>query len=413
LRLLPVPVGLRDRGGGHHQRLHRGAHPVQRLPRVLLPAHGARVPGGGALGVVVGGVAQPERRRRGAAVRVWGHRLRGERGGPPGGGDRGPVGGGDRRATGRPLRRVREARPHARPQRDAGGPRHVPALVRLVRVQSRVLRPDPGALPGRARPGELDRGGAHGGDHRTRRLHRGPRDALRPPAVGGPLGRAGRVQRALGRVRGHHLRLRRGRALGRHSLRVLRRLGADRAQQARVEAMVRRPTGGSAAARRVRGVGAHLHGPVRQGGAGGAGVRIGRGGREPALRVAVGGRVGAALGAGGRGGGDRGVGEPDHGAALLRASQTTPAEDIGGRGAGGAGHLQPWRLRICGAPGGPSPTILRGLHEHRGWDSLTQELQRMMDRLVGASSQDGSRFRWLLVPRVGFDSIGDDECAIM
>ncbi|RRT32631.1 hypothetical protein B296_00053528, partial [Ensete ventricosum] len=100
------------------------------------------------------------------------------------------------------------------------------------------------------------------------------------------------------------------------------------------------------------------------------------------LRAAVGGRVGAALGAGGGGGGDRGVGEPDHGAALLRSAQTTPAEDIGGGGGSGAGHLQPWRLRLCGAPGRPSPTILRGLHQHRGWDPLTRESQRVMDRSV-------------------------------
>ncbi|GFZ05947.1 ammonium transporter 1;2 [Actinidia rufa] len=44
LQLLPLPVGLRHRRSRHHQRLHRRAHSVRRLPHLLLLPHRFRLP---------------------------------------------------------------------------------------------------------------------------------------------------------------------------------------------------------------------------------------------------------------------------------------------------------------------------------------------------------------------------------
>ncbi|GJM85544.1 hypothetical protein PR202_ga02005 [Eleusine coracana subsp. coracana] len=189
------------------------------------------------------------------------------------------------------------------------------------------------------------RGGPHGRDHHARRKHGRAHHAVREAPPDGALERHRRLQRPAWRVRGHHGGLRGGRPVGRHHLRLRGGLGAHRAQRAGIEAQVRRPARGGAAARRVRRVGGHLHGAVRARGVRGPDLRRRRA-RVEAARAVHGRRREAARGKRSHGPGHRGVGELHHGAALPGAQQDGAAPRLGRGRDGRHGPDAPRRVRL-------------------------------------------------------------------
>lgn len=96
-------------------------------------------------------------------------------------------------------------------------------------------------------------------------MHRRVDDSVRETDALGSLERDRCVQRVVGRIRRHYGGLLRGGAVGGGDLRVRGGAGVNRVQHACGEGEARRPSGGGAIARRVRGVGGDFHGPVRDG----------------------------------------------------------------------------------------------------------------------------------------------------
>ncbi|KAL6977039.1 hypothetical protein U1Q18_025833 [Sarracenia purpurea var. burkii] len=230
----------------------------------------------------------------------------------------------DRRSKNRTIRSVRPVRGITRSQRFARSPRFLPPVVRLVRIQPRlvldhleIIRSGCNLLR------TMERRREDSCDDDIGWVHSRTQHLVRQEIVGGPLERYRCMQRSVGRFCCDHLRVFGGRTVVGNRMWVRGFLGFDGVQQAGGEDEVRRPAGGGATPRRVRRVGVTLHGVVREGAVREGGVRGGA-----ALRVVHGRRREVVGGADRPDLGDIRVGDGDDGTAFLWTPQAEVVEDL-------------------------------------------------------------------------------------